>query len=198
MEWTIPIQKLELGYINIGHKWTQKHRRGDYIKKPMAPLSYFGPQFRLPCLSILFPPLTVVEYNQSICKLILDMGESSLASIKLTAFHETLVNSILYHQASWFKTSYTKEEITNGFIPIFKQNKLNVHCPIVNSTNGIPYYADGAWEKNIQISNLKPGTRIRIAIKIHGISFLHNSPSDLRWSGKCRIQHRITGIIKMA
>jgi hypothetical protein len=198
MEWTIPLQKLELGYINIGHKWTQKHRRGDYIQKPMAPLSYFGPQFRLPSLSILFPPLSVVDYNQSTGKLILDMGESNLASIKLLALHETLINSILYHQPSWFKTSFTKEEIAAGFIPIFKDNKLILHCPLITTNKGIPCYTNGIWSPNINKSDIKPGTRIRISVKIHGISFLYNSPTDLQWSGKCRLQHRITGIIKMS
>jgi len=196
MEWTIPIQKLELGYINIGHQWTNIQRRGDYIQKPMAPLSYFGPQFRLPSLSILFPPLVILEHNTSSGKLVLDMGDASLANIKLMAFQETLMNSILYHQASWFKSSYTKEEIRAGFIPIFNENKLILHCPVLSGTpKGIPVYKKGTWTKNITSQDILPGTRIRIAVKIHGISFLHNSVSDLRWSGRCRLQHRITGII---
>jgi len=197
MEWTIPIQKLELGYINIGHQWTHIQRRGDYIQKPMAPLSYFGPQFRLPSLSILFPPLTIIEHNQSSGKLVLDMGESSLANIKLMALQETLINSILYHQASWFKSSFTKEEIKSGFIPIFHENKLILHCPIISGTKGIPFYKKGVWKKNITSQDIIPGSRIRIAVKIHGISFLHNSVNDLRWSGRCRLQHRITGILMM-
>jgi hypothetical protein len=195
MEWTIPIQKLELGYINIGHQWT---RRGEYIQKPMAPLSYFGPQFRLPSLSVLFPPLTVIEHNVSTGKLVLDMGESSLANIKLSALQETLVNSILYHQSSWFKSSYTKEEIKTGFIPIFHENKLILHCPIVPSTaKGVPCYTKGKWLKQTTSNELQPGARIRLAVKIHGISFLHKSPSDLVWSGKCRLQHKIIGILFM-
>jgi hypothetical protein len=197
MEWTIPIQKLELGYINIGHQWTHIQRRGDYIQKPMAPLSYFGPQFRLPSLSILFPPLSIIEHNQSSGKLVLDMGESSLANIKLMALQETLINSILYHQASWFKSSFTKEEIKSGFIPIFHENKLVLHCPIIQGTKGIPFYKKGVWTKNITSQDIIPGSRIRIAVKIHGISFLHNSINDLRWSGRCRLQHRITGILMM-
>ena len=198
MEWTIPIQKLELGYINIGHRWTYKPRRGDYIQKPMAPLSYFGPQFRLPSLSILFPPLTIVEHNHITGKLVLDMGESNLASIKLQALQQTLVTSILYHQASWFNSSFKEQEIQAGFIPIFQDNKLILHCPIVETMNkGIPSYSRGVWSKNISGNDIQPGSRVRIAVKIHGISFLHNSPNDLRWSGRCRLQHRITGIIKM-
>jgi hypothetical protein len=125
------------------------------------------------------------------------MGESSLANIKLMALQETLINSILYHQASWFKSSFTKEEIKSGFIPIFHENKLVLHCPIIQGTKGIPFYKKGVWTKNITSQDIIPGSRIRIAVKIHGISFLHNSINDLRWSGRCRLQHRITGILMM-
>ena len=55
---------------------------------------------------------------------------------------------------------------------------------------------------------LKPGTRIRVAVKLHGISYLYNQttvnllaevPEGVQpktsWSGKTRIQHKIVGIL---
>lgn len=193
MEWNIPIQKLQLEYINIGHQWTQLSRR-DNIQKPMAPLSYFGPQFRLPALSILFPPLRVIDYSNVTGKLVLDMGDYSLPSIKLSAFQETLINSIIYHQSAWFKTTYTKDEIKNGFIPIFQDNKLMLYCPTQQTSKGGVRIFKNTWNTLTQ-DDLQPGTRVRIAVKIHGISFLNKSPTDTEWSGKCRLQHRITGIL---
>jgi hypothetical protein len=194
MEWTIPIQKLQLEYINIGHQWTQTTRR-EYMQKPMAPLSYFGPQFRLPSLSILFPPLRVIEHSSATGKVVLDMNDFSLPSIKLSAFQDTLINSIIYHQSAWFNTKYTKDDIKSGFIPIFQDNKLILYCPVQQVPKGnIRVYKNGSWN-NIAHDDLQPGAKVRISVKIHGISFLNKSPTDMEWSGKCRLQHRITGIL---
>jgi hypothetical protein len=57
----------------------------------------------------------------------------------------------------------------------------------------IPIFKDGAWKK-LSADDLKLGTRIRVAVKIHGISFLNRNDGDT-WSGKCRLQHRILGFI---
>jgi len=187
MEWQLPIQKVEIGNINIGSPWA----RGESMGKPMAPLSYFGTQFRLPFVSLIFPPLPVVEYNAATGKLVLDMFETSLASIKLKTLQDTIINAILYHQSGWFRSDFTKDEVTRGFQPIIQDNHLHLHCPIIPSGRGIPFYKDG-W-KGFGAEDLKPGTRIRIAVKIHGISFLNRNEST--WSGKCRLQHRILGII---
>ena len=184
----MPIQKVEIGNINIGSPWA----RGEaHLGKPMAPLSYFGTQFRLPFVSLIFPPLPVVEYNPATGKLVLDMFETSLASIKLKTLQDTIINAILYHQSGWFRSDFTKDEVTRGFQPIIQDNHLHLHCPIIPSGRGIPFYKDG-W-KGFGAEDLRPGSRIRIAVKIHGISFLNRNEST--WSGKCRLQHRILGII---
>jgi hypothetical protein len=137
------------------------------------------------------------------------MSEISLASIKMATLQETLINSITYNQLSWFKTKYTYDAILAGFGPIYQKNTLILHCPVLQSTRGVPIYKDGAW-KQLEDSELVPGTRIRIAVKINGISFLQKSNyaapvtnlladnplvEESQWSGKSRIQHRILGII---
>ena len=186
MEWQIPIQKVEIGNINIGTPWAREKR--EYAQKPMAPLSYFGTQFRLPFVSLLFPPLPILEYNTQTGKLILDMSETSLATIKLNTLQETLINSIVHHQYGWFRSNYTKEEVKGGFQPIIEDSKLILHCP----TKGVPMYKNSEWG-NMGLGDLKIGQRIRVAVKIHGISFLNRNESE--WSGRCRLQHRIQGII---
>jgi hypothetical protein len=189
MEWQIPIQKVEIVNINIGSPWARERR--EYSQKALAPLSYFGTQFRLPFVSLLFPPLPVIEYNPLSGKLSLDMSETSLATIKLTTLQETLINSIIYHQYAWFKSNYSKEDVKNGFQPIIEGNTLILHCP----NRGIPIYKDGDWVKNSNVE-LRAGMRIRVAVKIHGISFLNrNEQRDIEWTGRSRIQHRIQGII---
>jgi hypothetical protein len=196
MEWQLPIQKVEIGNINIGSPWAREHRR-EYEQKPMAPLSYFGTQFRIPFVSLLFPPLPVVEYNTVTGKLVLDMSGTSLACIKMNTFQETLIGAIVYHQHGWFKSNYSREDVKGGFQPIFNDNKLSLYCPSVGQgvaqVRGIPIYQDGAWKTNFTAEDLKVGRRIRVAVKIHGISFLNGQ--DGSWSGRCRLQHRILGMI---
>ena len=200
MEWQLPIQKVELSNIHISSPWATKQMQTNgaaqgggayYPLKPLAPLSYFGPQFRLPFITILFSPFPIVEYNSNTGKLVLDMSSTSLACKKLSTFQETLINAIEYHQTSWFRTSFTKEEI--NLQPIFESEQLFLHCPM-NARN-IPLWKNGAWQTSITPEDLKPGTRIRVAIKIHGISFLTRPEDDTKWTGKCRLQHRIQGII---
>jgi len=200
MEWQLPIQKVEIGNINIGSPWSSSRA----IQKPMAPLSYFGAQFRLPFLSILFPPLCVVEYVPATGKLVLDMSETNLATIKLTTLQDTLINAIMYHQMSWFKTNLAAEDVRQGFQPIIQDNKLILHCPYTDLSSpnsgkvvfkNVPIYKDG-W-KDFKPEDLKMGTRVRVAVKIHGISFLNRNESS-EWSGKCRLQHKIIGIIVQA
>jgi hypothetical protein len=194
MEWQLPIQKLEIGNVNIGSPWSRGRDRGQE-QKPMAPLSYFGTQFRMPLVSILFPPLPILEYNAATGRLILDMSETSLASIKMSVLQETLINAVLYHQHSWFKTEYSKDDIRSGFQPLYQDNHLHFHCPL--GTNGhqrnIPVYKNKNWS-TLETGDLKAGMRIRVAVKIHGISFLLQD-KDSQWTGRCRLQHRIQGVL---
>jgi hypothetical protein len=195
MEWQLPIQKVEIGNINIGSPWAREHRR-EYEQKPMAPLSYFGTQFRIPFVSLLFPPLPVVEYNAATGKLVLDMSGTSLACIKMNTFQETLIGAIVYHQHGWFKSNYSREDVKGGFQPIFNDNKLSLYCPSAttgSAVRGIPIYTSGVWKTNFTQEDLTVGRRVRVAVKIHGISFLNSN--DGTWSGRCRLQHRILGMI---
>ena len=202
MEWQLPVQKLEISNVNIGSPWARvRHNdQGRFSMKPMAPLSYFGTQFRLSFLSLLIPPLPVVEYNPVTGRLVLDMTETSLGSIKLNTFQETLQNAIMYHQSGWFKTDFDKSAIKAGFQPMINDNHLLLHCPLGFSEDrgvkGIPVYVDGAWKPLASVS-ITPGMRIRVAVKIHGISFLMNPDGSGTpvWGGRCRIQHRIQGIL---
>lgn len=192
MEWQLPIQKMEIGSVNIGSPWARDHRK-EYAQKPMVPLSYFGTQFRIPFVSILFPPLPIVEYNAHTGKLVLDMSGTSLACIKLNTFQETLVNAIVYHQHGWFKSDFSKDDVKGGFQPIFQDNRLILHCPSQGAgVRGVPLYKAGQWHSTFSSTDMSVGVKIRVAVKIHGISFLNTG--DV-WSGRCRLQHRILGMI---
>ena len=196
MEWQLPIQKVEISNINIGNPWARGER--SFTQKPMAPLSYFGTQFRMPFITFLFPPLPIIEYNAHNGKLVLDMSSTNLACIKLNTLQETIINAIIYNQQAWFRSEYTKDQIRDGFQPIIEGQNLILHCPA--AVKNVPVYKNG--QQQFQPDDLKPGVRIRVATKIHGISFLtknldssNNRNEEITWSGKCRLQHRIQGII---
>lgn len=212
----MPIQKVEIGNINIGSPWARLGygESRDHVSKPMAPLSYFGTQFRLPFVSLLFPPLAIAEYNAATGKLVLDMSDSNLASIKLNTLQDTIINAIVYHQSGWFKTEFSKEDIAAGFQPIIQNNQLQLYCPADSAAGtvstastastsasvmaaatvrSIPFFKDKGWNNAFSAEELKAGTRLRVAVKIHGISFLLGPTGQ--WTGRCRLQHRVIGII---
>jgi hypothetical protein len=210
MEWQLPVQKLEVGNIYIASPWIRESKH-DNKSNPMSALSYIGSQFRMPSLSILFPPLPIVEYVPATGRLVIDISETNLACTKLAAFQETILQSILFHQSAWFGTSYTIEEIRSKYTPIYKDNLLIFHCPqtTYSGMNGARVYANGSWDTSY--AQLQPGKRIRIAVKFYGISYLYNKMNQVNllaevpegvqthhsptWSGKTRIQHKIMGIV---
>jgi hypothetical protein len=216
MEWQIPIQKVEIGNIHIGQPYGRQQlgsNAGTTQQKPMVPLSYFGTQFRMPFMSVLFPPLHILEYNPTTGRLVLDMGISPLACIKLNTLQETIMNAIVYHQSTWFGTHFTKEEVKDGFQQIIEGNHIVLHfytgakggssyTPIYRAagatggSNAAPTSTSKASHTQLTANDLRPGQRIRVGVKIHGISFLTNATGA--WTGRCRLQHRIQGVIALA
>lgn len=219
MEWQIPIQKVEIGNIHIGQPYGRQQlggSTGSTQQKPMVPLSYFGTQFRMPFMSVLFPPLHILEYNATTGRLVLDMSISPLACIKLNTLQETIMNAIVYHQSTWFGTHFTKEEVKDGFQQIIEGNHIVLHfytgakggssntqiyraasSPLAESgSNATLASTSKATYTQLTANDLRPGQRIRVGVKIHGISFLTNATGA--WTGRCRLQHRIQGVIAIA
>jgi hypothetical protein len=198
MEWQLPIQKMEISNIQIGSPW-MRQAQGQAQQPPqqpqqqqahLAPLSYFSPQIRMPSLSVLFPPLPIIDYVPQTGRLVLDIAETHLACIKLGTLQETLIAAIAFHQTAWFKTEYSVQQIRSGFQPLLSGTHLIFHCP-----PGV------ASARGTNSGDLRVGSRVRVAVKIHGLSFLNRSDisgTDAGWTGRCRLQHRIVGIIQMS
>ena len=218
MEWVLPVQKLLVDNITISYPWTKESIKQS---KPIATLSYRDEKnIGMPILSLLLPPLPIVSYDIHSGRLELDTSGYSLVSLKLQKFQENLLEAILYNQTSWFGTAYPSEDIHAGFQPFFEGNRCILHCPMftqmekqgVVGTVGtsIPLFHKGEWKCATQ-DQFRVGKKIRVAIKIHGISFLvrggggggtraeslHDSMnvSKTLWTSRSRIQHRILGII---
>ena len=188
MEWTIPIQKLEINKIQVGQ--LQKS------VKPLTPLSYTDGPIVFQNLNLLLPPLTIKEYDSTTGKLVLSLTESPGTLAKLVAVQEFLLSSVYTNQKAWFpESNRTREQITNSFQPFVESNNLYLYCPLQNQEkrHTIYIWKEGEWKRFASTGLIQKGDSIRVAMRLQGISYQMNSTSGL-WTGRFRAQHKISCI----
>ena len=196
MEWTIPIQTFETTKVRLGPLG-----RGT---KPLVPLAYTDADFNFTTLSLLLPHLTVKSYDSTTGRLSLSFAGASTALTKLQSLQETLLAAVRNQQATWFPDAKLRssEEIREGYQPIIDHGCLHLFCPLSSrsGTPASPYhevhvFSKGVWSRGVSSASLfTPGTPIRIALRIQGISF-HQHPVSGMWTGKFRLQHRIIAVL---
>ena len=185
MEWTVPIQKLEVTKVQT--------RDIQKSSKPITPLSYIDGPFILQHVNILLPPLLVKEYDPVSGKLILSLSESPSTATKFQALQETLLMKVYQQQNLWFSDSNrSKDQIQSSFQPFVEGDTLHLYCPLQtpDKKTFINIWKDGVWHKLIDTSVLQKGSMIRAAIRLQGISFQTNGQNG-SWTGRFRVQHRI-------
>ena len=190
MEWTIPLQNLDITKIKVG-----KPSQGS---KLISPLSYADDNIVFNALTILLPLLPIKSYDAATGRLqILLQGPNVLQ--KLQQIQEMLINIVYTNQSMWFPNdkSSDKDTIRHGFQPFIEHGILNLFCPCstVGMPNEIYNYTGKSWERNsLSPSIFMTGKNIRLTIKFQGISF-HQHALSKAWTGKFRLQHRIIAII---
>ena len=183
MEWAIPLQKLEVGKIQIA-------KLQDY-EKSIVPLGYFDGTYTFPYLNILLPTLTVEQFEPSNGKLILRVDTQEA---KLLALQSSLLNAVYIQQSSWFPdTNFNIEDLKSFFKPIIENKLLYLYFP-VQFNNDVHIYKDKQWHTKYVEGMIKKNDTIRIMFRIQGISF-HKNNYKKNWSGKFRLQHRIIAIL---
>ena len=185
MEWTIPIQKLELQKIHPGLLQNSI--------KPLTPLEYKDGHFVLKHLNILLPPLTIKEYDTVTGRLTLYLPDTSPIQSKLQALQESLLLLVHQHQKNWFPDSNrTKDQIQNFFQPFVEGNNLNLYCPLQTQDKKyfLHLWKDNVWNRLSSPGLLQKGDVIRVALRLQGISYQTN-PISGSWTGRLRVQHRI-------
>ena len=85
MEWSIPLQKLEVGKVQIG----EIH----HSDKSLVPLAYFDGQNNFLNLNIFLPKLNVQEFDAKSGKLILSLKNMVPFDAKLNALQSTLLGA---------------------------------------------------------------------------------------------------------
>lgn len=185
MEWSIPIQKLEVGkvYVNPIQK----------TLKPICSLSYKDGPFSLQNLNILLPPLPIKEYDSASGKLILNLSENIQTAAKLFALQEYLLATVFLQQKLWFpESNRTKEQIQNLFQPFLEDTYLHLYCPIQiqEKKHSLYIWKNGEWTCLSSPGVIQKGDIIRVGLRMQGISF-QLSPQTSTWTGRFRVQHRI-------
>ena len=186
MEWSIPLQKLEVGKVQIGEI--------QHSEKSLVPLAYFDGQNNFLNLNIFLPKLKVEEFDTKSGKFNLSLRDVITYEAKLIALQSTILGAVYIQQRSWFPdTFYSLEELNNSFKPIVQNGLLNLYYPIQLSSE-VRIYKDGVWHTSYKPGLINPNDSVRIMFRIQGISFHKNSYNNL-WSGKFRLQHRIYAVL---
>jgi len=188
MEWCIPLQKLEVGKVQIGEII--------HNDKALVPLAYFDGHNIFNNLNIFLPKLKIQEFDENSGKLIISMNENIQAQTKLFALQNILITAVFISQQNWFHENYTLDVLNNNFKPIVQNNNLQLYYP-VNLNTDIHIYKNNKWYTSYEPGLIKANDSVRIMFRIQGISFHKNysMQSTFSWTGKFRLQHRIYAIL---
>jgi hypothetical protein len=190
MEWTIPLQNLDITNINIS-----KPTQGS---KLISSINYCDGSVTFNSLCILLPNLLVKSYDTSSGRLQISIQNPGFMA-KLQAFQEMLIQSVYTNQQAWFPgvRNSQKEDIRHGFQPFVEHGSIHLYYPSSTSgiSNEIYTYAGKNWiRKAISPEMFTAGKVIRLVIKIQGLSFHQHSITGA-WTGKFRLQHRICALM---
>ena len=123
MEWSIPLQKLEVGKVQIGEI--------QHNEKSLVPLAYFDGQNNFSNLNIFLPKLKVEEFDENSGKLVISLSDNKTCDAKLNALQSTLLGAVFIQQRIWFPdTFYIHESLNNSFKPIVSNGLLNFNFKV--------------------------------------------------------------------
>ena len=170
--------------------------------KPLVPLAYKDADFHFPALSFLLPSLPIKYYDATTGRLVLSLAESTQTLNKLQTLQDMLLAAVNTHHTRWNigvsantnAIARRPQDIRAGFQPMVMNSELHLYCPTYEGVaQPISMYQGGSKGK-VKSGSLKPGAHVRIALRIHGISF-HILPGSGIWTGKFRLQHKIIGVL---
>jgi hypothetical protein len=174
---TIPYQAFEIGNIHLTP--FQLDRYG----KTIARLAYKDTALDFHDVSILSPPLTILDYNSDTSRLRLDLSDHYNFQVKINTLHEYLISTFFIHQQTLLnRVDVPYEEIRRLFYFLLDGCTLSLFIyptVVVKKENGV----------HCRVCDLKKGDVIRCAIRIQGISQIINK-DELR----LRLHHSVPSI----
>jgi hypothetical protein len=152
----------------------------DKYGKMIAQLSYKDHSIDFHDVSILTPPLRVVDYQADTSRLRLDLSDHFTFQVKLNMFYEYLISTFYLHQNGFLQVKHkTMDTIRQMFYSLLDGSLLSLY--IYPTT-----YVRRSDGSNCRISDIQSGDIIRCVIRFHGISQLNH-----RDGLKLRLHHSI-------
>ena len=174
---SIPFQALEIGNIHL------TPFQADKYGKAIARLSYKDPSIDFQDVSILSPPIKIIDYNPESSRLRIDLSEQFNFQVKLNTLQEYMVSTFYVHQQSFLNQ---KNESADNIRQLF-------HFLLENSTLSLYIFPTSLVKKNdnttCKVSDLQPGDIIRCIIRLQGISQVRS-----KYGTRLRLQHSIPSI----
>jgi hypothetical protein len=174
---SIPYQALEIGNIHL------TPFQADKYGKAVARMTYKDASIDFQDVSILSPPLKVIDYNPETSRLRIDLSDQFNFQVKLNTLQEYLVSTFYVHQQSFLGyKGQLHDDIRHLFNFLLDGSILSLY---VFPTAGIKK-ADGTSSK---ISELSGGDVIRCVIRLQGISQIRG-----KYGIHLRLQHSVPSI----
>lgn len=174
---SIPYQALQIGNIHLTPFQFDKYG------KSLARLSYKDCSIDFQDVSILTPPLKIIDYNPENSRLRLDLTDQFNFQIKLNTLQEYLASTFFVHQQSFLNnTNNTQDSIHSLFHFLLNDSTLSLYI----FPTSIVKKADG---NSCKVSQLKSGDNIRCVIRLQGITQINNKNGL-----KLRLQHSIPSV----
>ena len=157
---SIPYQRFEINNVQLQQFMNDKYNRN------IALLTY-NDSIEFKDITLLSPPMRVIEYNAKHSTLRLDVSQHIVFQLKLYTFYEYLTNLLFMHQYAFFNADLSYDMIRQSFYTILKKAVLSLyihpHTLIKSSEHN---------DQGVPISDVKVGDTIQCIIRIQGISQL--------------------------
>jgi hypothetical protein len=182
MELWIPSQSLEVGKISLNGFRTEDR----YL---LAPLEYHDGNLSLTNLTIMTPPLSVLNYDPITGKLQFDLNDYNHFNIKMNTLQRYVVGAIFLNQKNLFgqTATFMIDDIEKMIQYIVYKNKMTLYT---GSNRILPLFelaADGGGAAVPAADRIvRPGDKIRCIINIKGISCTWNYNTG---TPRLRFQH---------
>jgi len=183
MELFIPAQTLDVGKIHLSNFKQMEGRNTISI----APLHYIDQTIKLKNITILTPPLIVINHDMNTGRIQLDTSGQSMFSMKIYTLQEYLLSTLFLHQQTLFGTMFTQEILKSMFKTLIYKNKMTLFLGISARTLK---YVDSTKETIGLNEQIPTGTKVRCAIHLQGIGLVPSQHIHFRF------QHSLKSIIK--
>ena len=158
---SIPYNRFEINNVQLQQFMNDKFNRS------IALLTY-NDSIEFKDITILSPPMKVIQYNVKSSTLRLDVSEHIVFQLKLYTFYEYLTNLLFMHQYDFFgEKNKTYDAIRQCFYTILNKSLLSLYI----HPNTVLKYSEKD-SQGMPISEVKSGDMVRCIIRIQGISQL--------------------------